>query len=66
MYVRRDMKRFMPFLVRFDDGTEGWFAAVFIEVTPLQTTERTINGRPFSELPQEERDHIEFGERMGW
>lgn len=31
-YIRRDMKRFMPFLIRFDDGEELWLAAVFIEV----------------------------------
>lgn len=27
---------------------------------------RHINGRPFSELPKEEREHIEFAEKMGW
>lgn len=33
-YVRRDMKRFMPFLVQLDNGVEHWLAACFLEVLP--------------------------------
>lgn len=33
-YVRRDMKRFMPFLVKFDTGEDVWLAACFISETP--------------------------------
>ncbi len=33
VYVRRDMKRFLPFLVRFDDdGSEAWIAWLCVDV----------------------------------
>jgi hypothetical protein len=34
--------------------------------TAAPQQERILNGRPFSSFSQEEREHIEYAERMGW